>query len=210
MKSAITKTLATLHKKVEKQQTIVDKAYEKFAKVEQKHVNIIANFQKKIKVLEDKQLNFELKKYKLTPEQFEACKRSNSYRKYFETKMDLRGDAKRYGVEIVYDKDNVVVLKIDNYIQCRLFGSASWGLGYEKRIFDMYITNRNGMQYIVYDFNLPVSDLNCVIGFTDYPGSKKWENLAHNAKDNPVMSLITERDWYKKLAKNKFTRKVNA
>lgn len=206
MKNTTEKKLAVLTKAYNKVLDIINKGHEKFEAFEAKHNKIANGINKKMTKLKEKIEAVEIKKYGLTPETFNGLKNTNPFSKYFKPGVNLRADAKKYGVEIVYDKNNIVVLKIANYIEARLFETSSWGLGHNKIIFDKYVTEKKGTQYFMFNFNLPLSDLDCMIGFTDYPG-KKHQNVAFNSKSAHVISRIQDKMWYTALAKNQFKPK---
>lgn len=77
----------------------------------------------------------------------------------------LKEKLDNFGITPFYDKDNVVVFKIDSYKQCQELGSPSWCIHRQESYFKTY-TNNGCQQFIIYDFEKDSKDINSMIGFT--------------------------------------------
>lgn len=91
-------------------------------------------------------------------------------------------------VNIVSNKDNILILKINDFEQSRAMGSASWCIARDQSYFDSYTRNNN--QYFIFDFNKSSKDNNSLIGMTL---SSSGENYASHYKDDESMPHSKER-----------------
>jgi len=68
-------------------------------------------------------------------------------------------------IELVYQKDNVIVFEVDTFEQSKLFGSPSWCISRSEYYFNDYKSDDN-KQYFLYDFSRNEKDNQSMIGFT--------------------------------------------
>lgn len=71
-----------------------------------------------------------------------------------------------FGIKKIHDHDNVVTFAVANYVQCEALGSTSWCIVRDQEYYDQYVSSRRNIQYMMYDFNKPSTDINSMIGFT--------------------------------------------
>lgn len=71
-----------------------------------------------------------------------------------------------FGIKKIHDQDNVVTFAVANYVQCEALGSTSWCIVRDQDYYDQYVSDRRNIQYMMYDFNKPSTDINSMIGFT--------------------------------------------
>jgi hypothetical protein len=96
------------------------------------------------------------------------------------TPENLERNLNRFGIEPFYNKDNVVVFKIDKYEECKELGSPSWCIHREESYFKTY-TNNGCRQFIIYDFEKDSKDINSMIGFTTYAdGTLRTQHLKND------------------------------
>lgn len=96
------------------------------------------------------------------------------------TPENLERNLNRFGIEPFYNKDNVVVFKIDKYEECKELGSPSWCIHREESYFKTY-TNNGCRQFIIYDFEKDSKDINSMIGFTIYAdGTLRTQHLKND------------------------------
>ena len=70
--------------------------------------------------------------------------------------------------KIVSNKDNVLIVETNSYEQMNKLGSASWCIVRDESHYKNYTKDGN-RQYIVFDFNKPSKDNDCMIGITLFP-----------------------------------------
>lgn len=96
------------------------------------------------------------------------------------TEDNLTRKLERLGIEAFYNKDNVVVFKIDNYEQCKELGSPSWCIHRQESYFKTYTSN-NCRQFIIYDFDKDSKDTFSIIGFTTHEnGTLRTQHLKND------------------------------
>lgn len=96
------------------------------------------------------------------------------------TEENLTRKLERLGIEPFYNKDNIVVFKIDNYEQCKELGSPSWCIHRQESYFKTYTSN-NCRQFIIYDFDKDSKDTFSIIGFTTHEnGTLRTQHLKND------------------------------
>lgn len=115
-----------------------------------------------------------------TPEQFNAALGSfvDSFNS-FTAEATLK-KAATFGVNVISEKDNIVILRIEDYEQSYTMGSTSWCISRDEAYFKSYADDRE--QYFIYDFSKRSTDNTSMIGVTletngDY-------NIAHYKDDS--------------------------
>lgn len=109
---------------------------------------------------------------------------------------------KMNGAEVVFDESGVLIVEIRSFQANKdLNANTSHCIASSSGQWDNYVggdSNYN-KQYYIYNFNLPPSDNNCVIGITIQPGQQI--RAAHRKDDGSVASNIKTilREWEKKL-----------
>jgi hypothetical protein len=105
------------------------------------------------------------------------------------------------GAEIVYDENGILILEVRSFqANKELNSNTSHCIVSSPGQWDNYVsgdTNYN-KQYYIYNFNLPPSDNNSVIGITIQPGY--GIRACHNKPDHGISSSIKSilKDWEKK------------
>jgi len=105
------------------------------------------------------------------------------------------------GAEIVYDENGILILEVRSFqANKELNSNTSHCIASSSGQWDNYVsgdTNYN-KQYYIYNFNLPPSDNNSVIGITIQPGY--GIRACHNKPDHGISSSIKSilKDWEKK------------
>lgn len=116
------------------------------------------------------------------PEQFNEAL-TTFFKSFNEFAMDaLKSKAESLNTEIISDTDNILILKIDNYEQCKAIGSASWCIVRDKSYFESYTDEAE--QYIIFDFNKDSKKNDSVVGLT----SNEYGNIsaAHYKDDEQI------------------------
>lgn len=92
----------------------------------------------------------------------------NGIRNHFDgfTQEALTLKLEAFGIEKLHDQNNVVTFAVANYVQCEALGSTSWCIVRDQEYYDQYVTDHRNIQYMMYDFNKPSTDINSMIGFT--------------------------------------------
>jgi len=86
----------------------------------------------------------------------------------------------KHTIEPLYNKENVIAFEIENYTQCKDFGSPSWCIHRQESYFDYY-TSDHSKQLIIYDFNKDSMHNESVIGFTiNEQGVLKTQHLKND------------------------------
>ena len=86
----------------------------------------------------------------------------------------------KFDIEPFYNKDNIVVFKIENYEQCKELGSPSWCIHRQESYFKSY-TNNGCRQFIIYDFEKDSKDTYSIIGFTTHAnGTLRTQHLKND------------------------------
>lgn len=99
-----------------------------------------------------------------TPEQFNGALNKflgslNSF-----TLDATKAKANTYGVEVISENDNKLILRIKNFNQSHAMGSASWCISRDESYFKSYADHRE--QYFIFDFSKDNTDNNSMIGVT--------------------------------------------
>jgi len=66
--------------------------------------------------------------------------------------------------EIIKNKDNILIIKIDNFLQSAAIGSSAWCISRNEVYFKSY--TKEAQQYFVYDFNKDPTDNDSIVGVT--------------------------------------------
>lgn len=77
----------------------------------------------------------------------------------------LNKKADEHKINIISSKNNVMILHIENFKQCKAAGSTSWCISRDDYYFKSYTKDKN-TQYFIYDFNKESHDKSSVIGIT--------------------------------------------
>lgn len=107
----------------------------------------------------------------------------NGIRNHFDgfTQEALTLKLESFGIKKLHDQDNVVTFAVANYTQCEALGSTSWCIVRDQEYYDQYVTDHRNIQYMMYDFNKPSTDINSMIGFTvDRSGAIYAEHLKND------------------------------
>lgn len=91
--------------------------------------------------------------------------------------------SKNSKAEIMYNEDDVLVLKINNFSQSNELGSNSWCISRNDYYFDSYTKNQN-TQYFIYDFNKSSKDDESMIGLTLSANGEY--HTAHKKNDDKI------------------------
>jgi len=99
-----------------------------------------------------------------TPEQFNGALNKflgslNSF-----TLDATKAKANTYGIEVISENDNKLILRIKNFNQSHAMGSASWCISRDESYFRSYADRRE--QYFIFDFSKDNTDNNSMIGVT--------------------------------------------
>lgn len=99
-----------------------------------------------------------------TPEQFNGALNKflgslNSF-----TLDATKAKADTYGVEVISENDNKLILRIKDFDQSHAMGSASWCISRDESYFKSYADNRE--QYFIFDFSKDKTDNSSMIGIT--------------------------------------------
>lgn len=96
-------------------------------------------------------------------------------------------------IEICYDKDNIVVLRIPSFESATKLcgaGRTSWCLTRKRDYFERYTKeNSNGQQYFIFNFNVPERNDLAHVGFTVVPNS--GISHSHATRNGNLMSGVT-------------------
>lgn len=148
----------TTQKKLLKGVSLNDRDYEtlsKFAKLSGKKK---VNFIRKMSTVEDageilKQMSF------LADVHFEWKK---------ESLLDFIKNADNFNCEIVIDRDNIVLLKVNDYETVkRLAKTTNWCISKDKKYWNEYVENNSmATQYVLLDFSRKEDDNLSIVGFT--------------------------------------------
>lgn len=90
----------------------------------------------------------------------------------------------RLNAHLVSFEDNQLILKIDNYVQSKALGSASWCIVRNESYFNDYVTDMNSNQYFVYDFNKDSTHPESMIGITILKDGEFY--AAHDKTDDSI------------------------
>lgn len=96
--------------------------------------------------------------------------------------------AKDNDVEIHYEKNNKMCVRIDTYEQSKNMGSNQWCIVYDEHHFKRY--KEDGCLFYIFDFNKDIDDNTCMLGINiDYEGQIE---AAHWKNDDEVGDISTE------------------
>lgn len=88
--------------------------------------------------------------------------------------------------DIVYDKDNVVIVETDNYESIKyLAKTTNWCISKNKQYWNNYMNDRRNKQFVLYDFNQDEDSELSIIGFTVSVGD--GITAAHSFTNNNLM-----------------------
>jgi hypothetical protein len=97
--------------------------------------------------------------------------------------------AESLGIDIVYNENNRLTLKIDTYKQSQVIGSKQWCISYDERFFHNY--HQKGPMFFVYNFNKDIDDNTSIIGVVLNEGgiyASHWKNDEHADIENSYFS----------------------
>lgn len=99
-----------------------------------------------------------------TPEQFnEALSAFLESLNSFEMRATL-SKAEKFGVQVISETDNKVILRIDDFETSKTMGSSSWCISRDESYFKSYANGRE--QYFLFDFSKDNTDNRSMIGIT--------------------------------------------
>lgn len=130
-----------------------------------------------------------------TPEEFNngLLKYLNSFN-HFSEEVILE-KAMSVDAECIFNENDVVILKINNFEASNVLGSASWCISRNEYYFNSY-TNNDECQYFIYDFNKSSTDNDSMIGVTiNYDGSYSTAHLKndkHYEMDDKLEKIINK------------------
>ena len=114
-----------------------------------------------------------------TPEQFnEALNLFLESLNSFEMKATI-AKAEKFGVQVISENDNKVILRIDDFETSKLMGSSSWCISRDESYFKSYANGRE--QYFLFDFSKDNTDNRSMLGITL---EKNGEYSAGHYKDD--------------------------
>lgn len=123
-----------------------------------------------IKVLQD-MIGKKMAAYK-TPEEFNNAlvKLNNSFNDFNFESIKLKSNS--VDAPIIYQNENILILKITNFEQSKLLGSGSWCISRDHHYFESY-TENGQQQYFIFDFSKSSKERRSMIGITlDSHGEK--------------------------------------
>lgn len=68
--------------------------------------------------------------------------------------------------ESVYDSDNMLILKVNDFETSNKLGSTSWCISRKQHYFNSYVTDEDNYQFFIYDFNKDAKNNQSMIGIT--------------------------------------------
>lgn len=123
--------------------------------------------------------------------------------------MDYLSNVKNLSYDIIYDKDNIMVLQVKDFETVkRLAKSTNWCISKNKSYWNNYIDNSmgNAKQYMIFDFSKDEDDKMSIVGFT--VTHNKGITHAHDFTNN---SLVGERlDTRGRLLKSYIMKFINS
>lgn len=131
-----------------------------------------------IKVLQD-MIGKKMAAYK-TPEEFNNAlvKLNNSFNDFnFEA---IKNKSNSIDAPIIYQNENLLVIKINDFKQSKFLGSGSWCISRDEHYFESY-TEDGQQQYFIFDFSKSSKDRRSMIGIT--LNSYGEQNTAHFKND---------------------------
>lgn len=167
----------TSQKKLLKSVSLNDRDYDtlsKFGKLSSKKKN---NFIRKMSTVEDaseilRQMSF------LADIHFEWNKKSF---------MDYYNNLEDFNCEIVYEKGDIVLLKVKDYEAVkRLAKATNWCISKDKKYWNEYVeANPYATQYVIFDFSKKEDDNLSIVGFTSV--HDKGITYAHDFQNRNIM-----------------------
>lgn len=85
----------------------------------------------------------------------------------------------------VYDFDNILILKVNDFETSNKLGSTSWCISRQKHYFNSYVTEEGNYQFFIYDFNKDAKNNESMIGITLH---KDGTHEAAHLKDDRELS----------------------
>jgi len=116
---------------------------------------------------------------------YEATKKKIKELKEFNPEK-VREKAKKVGVKLIVDTDDIIMADITTYEQSKQLGTEDWCISTIPSMFTQYV-NSFTKQYFIWDFTKDVDDNKRMIGATISP--KNIITSAHWADDKPVQDL---------------------
>jgi hypothetical protein len=93
--------------------------------------------------------------------------------------------SKNVNSEIVIQTENLLIMKIKDFDQSKVLGSASWCISRHESYFNSYTNNAN--QYFIFDFSKKSKDPLSMIGVTiNINSDKPLITAAHNKIDDSI------------------------
>jgi hypothetical protein len=123
-----------------------------------------------------------------------------------------KSKADTYGVEVISENDNKLILRINDFDQSHAMGSASWCISRDESYFKSYADNRE--QYFIFDFSKDKTDNSSMIGVTletngDYSTAHyKDDSECEEDEEEMIQYLQDEVDEYKEGLKEKNVSKI--
>lgn len=154
--------------------------------------------QQSYKLLEELyELNFDKKQLQdIVGKKIASFKHSDDFNRALKGILDITSNfeldvvkqrASDLDTDIVFDQDNILVVRIKNFNQSKQLGSSSWCIARNEYYFDSY-TSGNCSQYFLYDFSKSSTDNTSMIGFT-LEGAGKI-SAAHEKNDDALSDNI--------------------
>lgn len=109
----------------------------------------------------------------------------------------MKVKAQNINADIVFSEGNLLILKINDFVQSKYLGSSSWCISRDKHYFESY-TSDKADQYFVYNFSKDSKDNESIIGIT----IKNNQVSAAHLKDDKRLSDET--------LKNTLLQKINS
>jgi hypothetical protein len=108
--------------------------------------------------------------------------------KEMKTEVEIREYIKNHNIEVIWDKNNVLVVKTDDRLHIKTLGSSNWCIVYSEASFDEYLDQSEfNTQYIIYDFNKELYRKDSLFGITidiyDEPVEAGCQNKADEEVD---------------------------
>lgn len=101
---------------------------------------------------------------------------------------------RKKNIDIEYNKNNIIVIKIDSYEKSKIIGDKNWCISKEKKSFEYYNNNTTfGVYYFIFDLNKkitnPLSYIACNINLK-YEKDKIVLNIdsKFNKNNNPILN----------------------
>lgn len=142
-----------------------------------------------------------------TPEQFnEALTVFLESLNSFTMKATLN-KAEKFGIEVISENDNKLILKINNFDESKTMGSSSWCISRDESYFKSYAEDRE--QYFLIDFSKESTDNSSMIGITlekngDFSAAHYKDDDECNPDDDDIVEYVQDAVYeFKQALKNK-------